>query len=148
MTSCTPDICNIRRVLVWEVKVKFVRQIVVFKKQKNKRLFACSFPVRPASGTVSLINRFMNIFDEMEFGRSWNMALGLRNPSQKRRQKLRLELRVGFLERDSYTQYSIRELRLICDSTCDTVKTRFQIKIIYFLLILIHKIVYQCFFFE
>lgn len=78
MTSCIPDTCNIRGVLVWKVKVKFVRQIVVLKK---KWLFACSFPVRPASGTVSLINRFMNIFDEMGFGRSWNMALGLRNPS-------------------------------------------------------------------
>lgn len=30
MTSCTPDTCNIRRFLVWKVKVKFVRQIVVF----------------------------------------------------------------------------------------------------------------------
>lgn len=49
-------------------------------KKKNKWLFACSFPVRPASGTVSLINRFMNIFEDMGFGRSWNMALGLRNP--------------------------------------------------------------------
>lgn len=81
MTRCTPDTCNIRRVLVWKVKVKFVRQIIVLKKTKNKWLFACSFPVRPASGTVSLINRFMNIIDEIGFGRSWNMALGLRNPS-------------------------------------------------------------------
>lgn len=48
--------------------------------KKKKWLFACSFPVRPASGTVSLINRFMNIFEDMGFGRSWNMALGLRNP--------------------------------------------------------------------
>lgn len=49
-------------------------------KKINKWLFACSYPVRPASGTVSLINRFMNIFEDMGFGRSWNMALGLRNP--------------------------------------------------------------------
>lgn len=81
MTSCTPDTCNIRRFLVWKVKVKFVRQIVFLKKTPNKWLFACSFPVRLASGTVSLINRLMNIFDEMGFGRSWNMALGLRNTS-------------------------------------------------------------------
>lgn len=52
-----------------------------FLNKKNKWLFACSFPVRLVSGTVSLINRFMNIFDEMGFGRSWNMALGLRNTS-------------------------------------------------------------------
>lgn len=35
MTSCTPDTCNIRRVLVWKVKVKFVRQIVVLKKKTS-----------------------------------------------------------------------------------------------------------------
>lgn len=35
MTSCIPDTCNIRGVLVWKVKVKFVRQIVVFKKKKK-----------------------------------------------------------------------------------------------------------------
>lgn len=81
MTSCTPDTCNIRRFLVWKVKVEFVRQIVVFYKKKNKWSFACSFPVRLASETVSLINRFMNIFDEIGCWRSWNIALGLWNPA-------------------------------------------------------------------
>lgn len=39
-------------------------------KKRNKWLFACCFPVRLASGTVSLINRFMNIFDEIGCRRS------------------------------------------------------------------------------
>lgn len=81
ISSCTPN--DLRRFLVWKDqcgKSQVNKYIVGFL--GNKGTFDCGCQVRLASGTASLIiNRLVNIFDEMGCGRSWNMALGLGNPA-------------------------------------------------------------------
>lgn len=42
------------------------------------------------------------------YGECWEEALDIE-----------IKLRFGYLDRDFYTQYFIKELRLKCDSTCD-----------------------------
>lgn len=45
-------------------------------------MFYCGCPLRLVSGTDSLmIDRLVNMFDDIGCGRSWNMALWIGNPA-------------------------------------------------------------------
>lgn len=92
LSSCTPD--DVRRFLVWKDgsgKTPVHDIHCCYLGQKGS--FSCSCPKRLASNTVEgILNQLVNIFDDLGFGRDYDIISGTGNPAAARIVKEYLKL--------------------------------------------------------